>query len=74
MSNAFVFCLRGKILQISCACVCFFYTTFRCFLLVFHPAHVSACSGVIVLVCVPSYKDEGLWRVSLAGPKVCHVR
>ncbi len=52
MSNAFVFYLRGKILEISCACVCFFYTTLVVFMLVFHPARVSACSGVIGSVCV----------------------
>ncbi len=42
------------------------------FLLVFYPARVSACSGVIGLVCVPSCKDEGVWLVLtiiLARPK-----
>ncbi len=28
-------------------------------LLVFYPARVAACSGVIGLVCVPSCKDDG---------------
>ncbi len=39
------------------------------FLLVFHPARVSACSGVIGSVCVPRCKDEGVWLVILARPK-----
>ncbi len=47
MSKAFAFYLRGNIMGISCACVCFFYTTFRCFFLVFYPARVPACSGVV---------------------------
>ncbi len=36
------------------------------FLLVFPPAHVSACSGVIKAVCVPSCKDDGVWLVRMA--------
>ncbi len=39
------------------------------FLLVFYPARVSACSGVIGSVCVPRCKDEGVWLVNLARPK-----
>ncbi len=39
------------------------------FLLVFYPARVSACSGVIGSVCVPSCKDEGIWLEILARPK-----
>ncbi len=39
------------------------------FLLVFPPAHVSTCSGVIKAVCAPSCKDEGVWLVILARPK-----
>ncbi len=38
------------------------------FLLVFTPAHVSACSGVIGSVCVPSCKDYGVWLVRMARP------
>ncbi len=38
------------------------------FLLVFHPAHVSACSRVIGSVCVPSRKDNGVWLVRMARP------
>ncbi len=41
-------------------------------LLVFYPAHVSACSGVIGSVCVPRCKDEGVWLVILARPTCCH--
>ncbi len=75
MSNAFVFYLRGKIMEISCACVCVSFTSHSVpFLLVFHPAHVSACSGVIGSVCVPSCKDDGVWLVKMARPKFCHVR
>ncbi len=36
------------------------------FLLVFPPAHVSACSGVIKAVCVPGGEDDGVWLVILA--------
>ncbi len=43
-----------------------FTSHFVAFLLVFHPAHVSACSGVIGSVCVPSCKDDGVWLVILA--------
>ncbi len=35
MSNAFMLHLRGKILEISWACVCFFYTTF-CWCFIVH--------------------------------------
>ncbi len=56
-------------MEISRECVCFFNITFRCFFFVFHTAHVSACSGVIGSVCVPSCKDEGAWLVNLARPK-----
>ncbi len=64
MSNAFMLYLRGKIMEISCACVCVSFTPHSVvFLLVFYPARVSACSGVIGLVCVPSCKDEGVWLV-----------
>ncbi len=38
------------------------------FLLFFHPARVSACSGVSGSVCVPRSKDEGVWLVNLARP------
>ncbi len=74
MSNAFVFYWRGKIFEKSCACVCSLYTTFRYFLLVFPPAHVSACSGVIGWVCVPSCWGDGVWLVILKRPKWCHIR
>ncbi len=66
---------KKNFMEISCACVCFFYTIFRCFfLLVFYHARVSACSGVIGSVCVPSCKDDGVWLVRMARPKFCHVR
>ncbi len=56
-------------MEISCACVCFYYTTFRCFLSVYYPARVSACSGVTRSVCARICKDEGVWLVILARPK-----
>ncbi len=44
-----------KIMDKSYACVCVLVTGFRCFLmLVFYPARVPSCSGVIMLVRVPS--------------------
>ncbi len=45
-------------MEISCACACFFYTTFRCFFV-----------GVTGSVCVRICKDEGVWLVILARPK-----
>ncbi len=48
-------------MELSCACVCFFYTTIRCFLLVFYSARGSVCARIC--------KDEGVWLVSLARPK-----
>ncbi len=75
MIKAFAVYLRGKIIEISCACVCVSFTPHSVvFLLVFHPARVSACSGVIKAVCVPGGKDDGVWLVILARPKCCHVR
>ncbi len=53
-------------MEISCACVCFFSPHSVAFLLVFYPARVSACSGVMGSVCVPSCKGEGVWLVILA--------
>ncbi len=51
-------------MEISCACVCVSFTPHSvAFLLVFHRARVSACSGV------PRCKDEGAWLINLARPK-----
>ncbi len=53
--------------------VCVSYTPHSvAVLLVFYPARVSACSGVIKAVCVPSCKDDGVWLVILARPTCCH--
>ncbi len=55
-------------------CVCLVDNVPLFCLLVFHPARVSACSGVIRLIRVPGGKDEGVWLVIRPRPKCCHVR
>ncbi len=52
-------------MEISCACVRFYYTTSRCCFV----GNLSTCSGVIKAVCVPGGKDEGVGFVNLARPK-----